>query len=217
MAKRLLVLILMGTGLVLAMLGADKRTTQSDWVYLQNGSGVRVSIETYRAKGGWTPVIVSMAGAEVSAVMDSKGRVVQAWAKGFDKRGLTLFTIELEKGRVLLGREAHAVQVYEQNNVRTRLQIAESVIQLPVRMDQTGRNGKLRFGGLEIPAQVSEVDRAAVGRIFTPKEIKAGSGTIRPTVPAGTRPAGLASTPPISRGFGAKALLAPSRLRAHVK
>lgn len=217
MAKRLLVLALVTFGLVLALQAADKRTTQGDWVYMQNGSGVRISIETYRAKEGWTPVIVSVAGAEVSAMMDSKGRVVQAWAKGLDKRGLTLFTIELDKGRVAFGNEAHAVRVYEQNNVRTRLRIAESVVQLPVRMDQTGKDGKLRFGGLEIPAQVSEVDQAAPGRAINPTGAKRGSAGIRPLNRAAIRPAGVTAASPIARGFGAKAQLSPSRLRARGK
>ena len=217
MAKRSLVLILMATGLMLAAQGADKRATQGDLVYLQNGSDVRISIETARATAGWTPVIVSVAGTDITVVMDSTGRVVQERAKGQDKRGLALFTVELEKGRILLGSEAHAVQVFEQDNVRTRFRIAEGVIQLPVRMAPTGKNGTLRFGNLEIPAQVSAVDRAVPGRAISQKGVKAGSEAINPAVLAGTRPAGPASTPLISRGFGAKAQLAPSRLRARAK
>ena len=217
MAKRLLVLALVTVGLVLALQAADKRTTQGDLVYLQNGSNLRISIETYRARDGWTPVIVSVAGAEVSAVMDSKGRVVHEWAKGLDKHSIPLFTIELDKGRVMLAREAHGVQVFEQNNMRTRFEIAESVIQLPVRMDRTGKNGRLRFGGLEIPAQVGEVDHAAQSRVINPAGAKPGLTGIRLMGLPAIRPAGVASASPIARGFGAKAQLVASRLRARGK
>ncbi len=217
MAKRLLVLTLVTVGLALALPGAGKRTTQGDWVYLQNGPGVRISIETNRAKAGWTPVIVSMAGAEVSAVMDENGRVVRVWATGLDRCGPTLFPIELERGCVLLGREAHAIMVYEQNPIRTRLRFVENVLQVPARIDPQGKAGKLMFGGLEIPAQVSEVDSAALGSVVSPKGAKTGPGAIRPTGLAANRPAGRASAPLISRGFGAKAQLIPSHIRVRGK
>jgi hypothetical protein len=197
MAKRLMVLMLVAAGLTLALQASAKRTTQGDLVYLQNGSDLRISIETYRTKGGWTPVTVSVAGAEIRAVMDEKGRVVRELDRGISKRGAALFTIELDHGRILLGGEAHAILVYEQNSVRTRLQL-DGAIALPVRMDRTGKNGTLRFGGLEIPAQVAENGQ--------PQRAQSG-----------IRAAGPSSAPSISRGFGAPARLSPSRLRTSGK
>src|SRR5512143_3890504 len=138
MVRRLSVLIFVAVGLVLALQAADKRATAGEWLYLQTGSDLRVSIETIRAQKGWTPVIVSTGGAEVSAVMDTDGRVLHDWAKGLGKRGIPLFTIDLEKGQVLLGREAHFIRIYEQNAVRTRFAIAEGVVALPLRMDPQG-------------------------------------------------------------------------------
>ncbi len=209
MAKRLLVLILIVTGLALALQAADKPATQRELVYLQNGSDLRISIETGRAKEGWAPVAISVAGAQITAAMDEKGRVVQSRAKGSDKRGLALFTIELEKNRILLGRESHAIVIYEQNLVRTRIRLVAGVIPLPVRMDQTGKNGKLRFGGLEITAQIGEADRFAASRAVRPAGAKPGSAAVRP--------AGFTAAPPAARGFGAKAQLSPSRIKARAK
>ncbi len=202
MAKRLLVLILMGTGLMLAVQGADKRTTQGDYVYMQNGSGVRVSIETYRAKAGWTPVVLSLGGTSVSAVMDRNGRVVHDWAKGQDKRGVALFTIELEKGRILLGREAHSIRIYEQNGVRTRFEIAEGAIALPLRLGQGNRAATLRFGGLEIPARVGATNPVRMTAKGFNKQVAV---TARPTVPTGPK------------GRSSEAQLVPSRIRARGK
>jgi hypothetical protein len=215
MNKRFLFVVVLA--LAFALPAAAGGGTQRDLLYLQNGSGVRVSIETYRAKEGWTPVIVSVAGAEVAALMDEKGRVVQTWAKGLDKHDLALFTIELDKGRILLGGEAHAILVYEQNPIRMRFRLADSVVQLPVRLDAMSKMGKLRFGGLEIPAQVSDVDRSSVGRVVNSAGAKLGLVKFGPAGPAAIRPAGLGSAPSIAKGFGAKAQLVPSRLRTRTK
>lgn len=197
MVKRILVLTLLAVPLVLQ--AAAPSATQYNWVYLQSGSNLRISIETYQAREGWTPVIVSVAGAEVSAVMDGQGRVVQAWAKGLDKRSLPLFTIELEKGRILLGREAHAIRVFEQNNVRTRFEIAEAAILLPLRLGQGNKAGTLRFGGLEISARVNAINPTRMtGNRFNPQAMVAA-----PLI--------------VQKGHGAEARLMSSRIRACVK
>jgi hypothetical protein len=197
MIKRILILALLALPLVLQ--AAAPGATQSSWVYLQSCSNLRISIETYQAREGWTPVIVSVAGAEVSAVMDGQGRVVHAWAKGLDKRSLPLFTIELEKGRILLGREAHAIRVYEQNGVRTRFEIAEGAIALPLSLGQGNKAGTLRFGGLEIPARVNVINptRTTVNK-FNPQAVVAA-----PLI--------------VQKGHGAEAQLTPSRIRARGK
>jgi hypothetical protein len=215
MNKRFLFVVLLA--LAFALPAMADGVPQRDFLYLQNGSDLRISIETYRAKGGWTPVIVSVAGAEVSAVMDEKGRVVHTWAKGLDKHGLALFTIELDKGRILLGRETHAILVYEQNPIRMRFRLTDSVVQLPVRLDAMGKTGELRFGGLEIPAQVNEVGRSSVGRVVNPTGAKLGLVRFGPAGPAAIRSAGPDSAPFSAKGFGAKAQLVPSRLRARAK
>jgi hypothetical protein len=216
MIKRILILLVLAMPLVL--LAAAPNATQGNWVYLQSGSNLRISIETYKTQKGWTPVIVSVAGAEVSAVMDSQGRVVHfvpgpeastvmggkgrgahASAKGLDIPILPLFTIEIQKGRILLGRESHAIRVYEQNGVRTRLVIAESAIALPLVLDRQGKAGTLRLGGLQIPARVSVVNpmRTTINK-FSPQTSVAAQSLIQ-------------------KGHYAEAQLTPSRIRARGK
>lgn len=202
MAKRLLALALVTVGLALALQGADRRTTQGDWVYLQDGSSLRISIETYRAKGGWTPVVVSLGGASVSAVMDSEGRVVHSWSKGFGKRGIPLFTIELEQGRIMLGREAHSIRIYEQNGVRTRFEIAEGVIALPLQLGQGNKAATLGFGGLEIPARVSATNPVRMTAKGFNKQVGVA---VQPTALTGPK------------GRSSEAQLVPSRIRARGK
>lgn len=197
MNRRFLFVVLLA--LVFALPAMADGGAQRDFLYLQNGSDLRISIEAYQARDGWTPVIVSVAGAEVSAVMDEKGRVVHAWAKGLDKRSLPLFTIELEKGRILLGREAHPIRVYEQNGVRTRFEIAEGAIALPLSFGQVNKAGTLRFGGLEIPARVN------------------AANPTRRTGNKFNRLAVVTARPIVHHGRSAEAQLMPSRIRARGK
>jgi hypothetical protein len=197
MNKRFLFVVVLA--LAFALPAAAGGGTQRDLLYLQNGSGVRVSIETYRAKEGWTPVIVSVAGAEVSAAMDAKGRVFRNGADARDGRGLPLFTIELEKGRILIGRESHATNVYEQNAVRTRLRLVEGAILLPLQLDARGAGGTLRFGGLGIPATVNQ------------------TAPVRTVGNRLNRPAAAATQVAPPKGHKAFAQLTPSRIRARGK
>jgi hypothetical protein len=216
MVKRIFVMAALTLPFVL--LAADRPAAQNDWVYLQNGSALRISIETYKAQKGLTPVIVSVAGAEVRAVMDGQGRVfregtptsaaagrqgpiAQKGAMRPASFGVPLFVINIEKGNIQLGRETHAIRVYEQNTVRTRLMIAERTIALPLRLDGKSEAWKLRVGGLEIPARVNAAPPAvAPGRNL-------GARTAVGATPwAGPK-----------KGPNAAAQLAPSRIRPRGK
>lgn len=197
MAKRISVLVVLALAFVLP--ASSRGATQSNWVYLQSGSNLRISIETYQARDGWTPVIVSVAGAEVSCAMDGQGRVVYNWAKGLEKHGIPLFTIDLEKGRVMLGREAHAIRLYEQNGVRTRFEIADGAIALPLRLGEGNKAGTLSFGRLEIPARVNA---------FNPT---------RTIINKVDRHAVVAVQSVVQKGHRPEALLTPSRIRARGK
>lgn len=195
MTQKILIVAILALAFALPASGGD--TAEKDLIYWQSGSSLRVSIETYQTRQGWTPVIVSLGGANVMAVMDRQGRVVAARAKGLDKYAPSLFVIEMEKGRVLLGGQAHPISVFERNAVRTRFRMAENAIELPLRLDAQGKLGTLRFGGLEIPAQVNSV---------------APNPTSRSGRSAVTAPTALAK-----KERGATAQLQPQRIRARVK
>ncbi len=190
---------LIGTFLALAFalpaLGGE--TAKNDLIYWQSGSSLRVSVETYQTRQGWTPVIVSVAGADVAAVMDAQGRVVLTRAKSVDKARPALFVIEMEKARILLGGQAHPISVFEKNAVRTRFRMAENMIELPLRLNAQAKRGTLRFGSLEIPAQVAGVTPIPASR----------SGRSAVTAP----------TSLVKKERGATAQLQPQRIRARVK
>jgi len=217
------ILVVLGVALPLVLQAAAPKATQTDWVYLQSGSNLRISIETYKAQKGWTPVIVSVAGAQVSAVMDGQGRAFRegtvpsaemdrpgpALRKGRVDRGwaapalggLPLFVINFEKGNIQLGRETHAIRVYEQNTVRTRLMIAEGTIALPLRLDGKSKAWNLSVGGLEIPARVNAAQpTVALGRKLDARTAVVG---VRSAVP--------------KKGPNAAAQLTASRIRPRGK
>ncbi len=195
MSQRIFFAAFLATALGLSAWGGEQRGQA--WIYQQSGSGFRVSIETYQTRQGWTPVIVSVAGADVTAVMDARGRVVPARTKGASQIRPSPFVIELEKGRILLEGKAHAISVFEQNAVRTRFRMIEGAIELPLRFDALGKRGTLRFGGLEIPAQVS----SAVPNMTNRSGRSAATGM---TVLA-------------KKERGAVAQLQPQRIKARVK
>jgi len=195
MTQRTLIVTFLALAFALPASGGE--TAKKELIYWQSGSSLRVSIETYQMRQGWTPVIVSVSGADVTAVMDVQGRVVSVLSKGLDKYVSPLFVIQMEKGRVLLGGEAHPISVFEQNAVRTRFRMVESAIGLPLRLEAQGKRGTLRFGGLEIPAQVAGVAPNPANR--------SGRSAV-------TAPAALAK-----KERGATAQLQPQRIRARMK
>ncbi len=216
MVKRILIMTVLALPFVL--MAAGRPAAQNDWVYLQSGTNLRISIETYKAQKGLTPVIVSVAGADVSAVMDGQGRVfregtpvsaVAGRQAPVSQKGATptssfavpLFVINFEKGSIQLGRETHAIRVYEHSTLRTRLMIAEGTISLPLRRDAKSQAWRLRIGGLEIPAMVNPAQA---------------------TVPAGGKvdaraAVGAALWAGPKKGPNAAAQLAPSRIRPRGK
>jgi hypothetical protein len=158
MIQRILVIIVLV--FPLAMQAEDRGATQSDWVYLQSGSNLRISIEASHYNRGWTPVSVSLAGTEVSLLMDGRGRVFKERGAGIGGRGVPLFIIDIDGGVIQLTGQSHAIRVFEQNAVRTRFTLIENAIELPLRMDGQGKGGVLNFGRLKIPARVSVSNHA---------------------------------------------------------
>lgn len=192
--KKLLILGVLA--LSFSLTAGDRPATRGEWVFLQSGPGLRISIESYKARQGWTPVTVSIGGTELRLTMDGQGRVVHEWAKGLATRGQTLFTIALDAGRVTIGREAHPIRVYERNGARTRLMFVESEIALPLRLDEGGRSGKLYLGGLEIPASVGRAGTAGVPESLADRRAFVMERSVS------------------RQGPGASALLSPGRIRS---
>jgi hypothetical protein len=128
---------------------------KAERVYQQSGSHLRISIETYQARRSLTPVIVSLAGAEVEAEMDRQGRVFAEVGAVLGGSVEPLFTIDLEQGWVDLGGGAQPIFIYEQNDVRTRFWFAADTVELPLELDRDRKSGTLYLGRLEIPVKMA--------------------------------------------------------------
>jgi hypothetical protein len=128
---------------------------QGDRVYLQSGSHLRFSIETYQTRQGWTPLQVSLDGTEVAAVADGRGRVFASTQNNAPGQVEPLFIIDLLQGTIDLAGTLHKIHVYEQNDVRTRFWIMAETIELPLELQEDGRTGTLYVGGMAIQVRVS--------------------------------------------------------------
>jgi hypothetical protein len=126
----------------------------SEHVYLQDGSHLRISLETYQARRGFTPVVVTLAGAEVAGVMDTLGRVFVRENLAREENAEPLFAIDLRGGTIDLGNGGQAIFIYEENEMRTRFWFAEETVELPLKLEDDGTGGTLFLGRMEIPAQV---------------------------------------------------------------
>jgi hypothetical protein len=195
MIQRILAVILLALPLASRAAGPD--ATRSEWVYLQSGPGVRISIETGHARKGWTPVTVSLAGAVVSFQMDGTGHVYPDSGVGAAARTRSLFIIDIGQGIIRLGDRSYGIKVLEQSAVRTRFMLADKAIELPVELDGQGTGGTLHFGRLEI-----------LVRIGTDGPV-AADPTARPTGFPEPRLAGKAK--------GATAVLSVNRIKSYGK
>ncbi len=195
MIQRILVAMLLV--LPLASLAAGPDANRSDWVYLQNGPSVRISLETGHARKGWTPVTVSLAGTAVSLQMDPTGRVYPDRGIGAAARMTPLFVIDIGAGVIRLGDRSYSINVFEQNAVRTRFMLTERTVELPLDLDGRDSGATLYFGRLKIPARMRAVGLAG-------SDASAGPGHIAEPRPGGN-------------GKGATAVLSASRIRSHGK
>ncbi len=139
----------------LALQAAVVELVAAEHVYMQSGSHLRISIETYQVRRGLTPMIVSLAGSEVSAAMDSSGRVYEERHDMTAGQNEPLFTVDLALGTIDLAGKLYNIHVYEQNQIRTRFWFADETVELPLQLDKDGQKGKLFLGRLAIPAEIS--------------------------------------------------------------
>lgn len=131
---------------------------ETERIYLQSGSHLRIAIETCQARQGLTPLVVSLAGVEVEAVLDSQGRVFTGEIAARENNAEPLFTIDLQRGTADLGSGAQAIFIYEENRVRTRFWFVAETVELPLQLDRQNRIGTLLLGRMAIPAQVSATE-----------------------------------------------------------
>ena len=195
MIQRILVVLLLALPLASQAAGPD--ANRSDWVYLQTGPSVRISMETGHARKGWTPVTVSLAGTVVSLQMDGSGRTYMDRGIGASARMTPLFVIDIGAGVIQLGDRSYSIRVFERDAVRTRFMLTEKTVELPLDLDGQNSRAILYFGRLKIPARMGAGGSAGSNAFAGPESISE------------PRPGG--------NGKGATAILSASRIRSHGK
>jgi hypothetical protein len=79
---------------------------------IQGNNIIRLSIETYKEKDGWTPVVLSIGDLEVSLWMNTSGQVTEMQKDGF-RPIHSVFTINLTTYEMLkINREREQVEFY---------------------------------------------------------------------------------------------------------
>jgi hypothetical protein len=124
-------------------------------VIFSNGSSVRITIETSWTENQWTPVIVSLEGAEIPCWMNGEGQVYARPNPQKASEREILFCLDLGTEKLQLGEKTLALKVYERNEIRTRAMLAQVRIALPVRRQADSRRFILFFGNLRLPVEFS--------------------------------------------------------------
>lgn len=113
---------------------------------LQDSTPLRISIETYMEKDGWTPVVLSLGGMDIFLWMDASGKVSEMrWE---DSGAFApLFFINLDSAVLSSDEWSTELEIYEQNKVRTRLQGLELDIPILLRIQRAHKSAEIFLGG----------------------------------------------------------------------
>jgi len=113
---------------------------------LQESTPLRISIETYKQIDGWTPVVLSLCGLDIFLWMDASGKVSEM--QPVDSRSLApLFFIDLDYPVLSSDEWSTELEVYEQNEIRTRLKTLKSDIPVLLRLDRAQKSAEIFLGG----------------------------------------------------------------------
>ena len=113
---------------------------------LQESAPLRISIETYKQKDGWTPVVLSLGGMDIFLWMDARGGVSDRQPE-YSRAFAPLFFIDLENLELSSEEWSMGLRIYEQNEVRTRLQALESDIPVLLRIQRAQTSAEIFLGG----------------------------------------------------------------------
>ena len=89
--------------------------------FLVREGGFSLSIETYKERDGWTPLVLSSAALEFRLWMNRRGEVKELRRDSLP----AVFTIDLDAGQLLLYGQVLPFEIYEHNGVRIRLRLLE--------------------------------------------------------------------------------------------
>ena len=113
---------------------------------LQESTPLRISIETYKQKDGWTPVVLSLCGLDIFLWMDVSGKVSEM--RPVDSRSFApLFFINLDSAVLSSDEWSTELEIYEQNEIRIRLQALKADIPVLLRLDRVQKSAEIFLGG----------------------------------------------------------------------
>jgi hypothetical protein len=125
---------------------------------LKGNSPIRVYIESGWKRDGLTPLILDISGVSLSLFMDAEGRVGDEMIFESSRdgktslRGTELFRLDVENGKLQSGDRTLSGEVYELNNLRTRLRLNAPAAALDLNV--VLHRATLELNGFKIPIRV---------------------------------------------------------------
>ena len=133
-----------------------------DSFVIQGKNIIRLSIETYKEKDGWTPVVLSIGDLRISLWMDSNGQVTETQTDEY-RPDRSVFTINLSTYEMRVGERNFHLIVSEQNRVRQRMSLFDKNIPVVLKINRDREQVEFYIGGGKlklsaIRAEFREVD-----------------------------------------------------------
>lgn len=142
---------------------------------IQGKNRVLLSIESYKAKDGLAPVILSIRGLDVLLWMRESGRVTEMRGDEFHPTR-PVFTIDSATGEMIVGERSFPLTISLQNKVRTRMSLLNENVPITVKIEREKKRVSLYIGNekLElrrIRAEFIEVERGTYEIRFRGPEV----------------------------------------------
>lgn len=142
---------------------------------IQGNNIIRLSIESYKEKDGWTPVVLSIGDLEVSLWMNTNGQVTEMQKDGF-RPIHSVFTINLTTYEMLVGERNFNLMISEQNRVRQRMSLFDKNVPVVLKINREREqvefyigDSKLKFN--HISAEFREIDPGMYELRFGPATV----------------------------------------------
>jgi hypothetical protein len=142
---------------------------------IQGNNIIRLSIESYKEKGGWTPVVLSIGDLEVSLWMNASGQVAEMQMD--ESRPVhSIFRINLSKYEMMIGKRNFNLIISEQNRVRQRMSLFNKNVPFVLKINREREqvefyigDSKLKFN--HISAEFREIDPGMYELRFGPATV----------------------------------------------
>ena len=135
-------------------------TTQS--FVIQGNNIIRLSIENYKEKDGWTPVVLSIGNLTISLRMNTNGQVTEIQMDEF-RPAHSAFTINLTTYEMSVEERNFNLIISEQNRVRMRMSLFDQNVPIMLKINREREgvefyigDSKLNFN--DISVEFREID-----------------------------------------------------------